>query len=80
MASSKALAMVKQNSSGSINNAGPTSSNGSSSTSIHSHGRESRASSKDSNLGTQQNPAAGIAINIVVKYSIVLFLLNTYMK
>ena len=59
MASSKALAMVKQNSSGSINNAGPTSSNGSSSTSIHSHGRESRASSKDSNLGTQQNPAAG---------------------
>ena len=48
MASSKALAMVKQNSSGSINNAGPTSSNGSSSTSIHSHGRESRASESDS--------------------------------
>ena len=72
MASSKALAMVKQNSSGSINNAGPTSSNGSSSTSIHSHGRESRASSKDSNLGTQQNPATGIHINIFVKYTVVL--------
>ena len=65
MASSKAMAMVKQHSSGSINNPGPaSSSNCSSSASIHSHGRESRASSKDSNLGNQPTPANGNEILI----------------
>ena len=51
--------MVKQHSSGSINNPGTSSPNDSPSTSIHSHGRESRASSKDSNLGAHPNSNAG---------------------
>ena len=51
--------MIKQHHSSAIGGPGPVSSNGSSSTSIHSHGRESRASSKDSTLGGQPASTAG---------------------